>query len=152
MKIEYEKETCGRCGGGGRHSHNQIDLERCYGCGGSGERLTKRGAAAKAFADSILGIKIEHAQVGQTVTYLDVLNGRRIRITVQKIDREVNGKKKVGDELIDCYAITLHGQKYKICCGEGVRVRLTPTEAEAAKIIAYQNSLTKAGKPRKLTA
>jgi len=152
MKIEYEKETCGRCGGSGRYSYNQIDRDRCYGCGGTGERLTKRGAAAKAFADSILNIKIENAQVGQIVSYLDVLNGRRTRITVQKIDREVYGKKKVGDEWIDCYAITLHGEKYKISCGEGVRVRLTPTDAEAAEIIAYQNNLTKAGKPRQRAA
>ena len=148
MKVEYEKESCGRCGGSGRHSYNQIDRDRCYGCGGTGERLTKRGAAAKAFADSILNIKIEDAQVGQTVAYIDALNGRRTRITVQKINREVYGKKKVGDELIDCYAITLHGEKYKICCGEGVRVRLTPTDAEAAEITAYQNNLTKTGKPR----
>ena len=105
-------------------------------------------AAAKAFADSILNIRIEDAQVGQTVSYIDALNGRRTRITVQSINREVYGKKRVGGELIDCYAITLHGEKYKICCGAGVRVRLTPTDAEAAEITAYQNNLTKTGKPR----
>lgn len=29
-------EVCGRCGGTGRYSFNTKDLDRCYGCGGSG--------------------------------------------------------------------------------------------------------------------
>ena len=45
----FEAETCGRCGGSGNYSFNQIDGTRCYGCGGSGIKLTKRGAAARAF-------------------------------------------------------------------------------------------------------
>jgi hypothetical protein len=31
--------TCGRCGGSGRYSYNQMDGDRCYGCGGSGKKL-----------------------------------------------------------------------------------------------------------------
>lgn len=29
-------KVCGRCGGSGKYSFNQRDLDRCYGCGGSG--------------------------------------------------------------------------------------------------------------------
>ena len=29
---------CGRCGGSGRYSFNQIDGDRCYGCNGTGHR------------------------------------------------------------------------------------------------------------------
>lgn len=34
-------QTCGRCGGSGNYSFNQIDGTRCYGCGGSGQVLPK---------------------------------------------------------------------------------------------------------------
>jgi len=42
VKILFEKQTCARCGGSGRHSYNQLHGDVCYGCGGSGEQLTKR--------------------------------------------------------------------------------------------------------------
>lgn len=31
--------TCGRCGGCGRYSYNQMTGDRCFGCGGSGKKL-----------------------------------------------------------------------------------------------------------------
>lgn len=43
-------EVCGRCGGGGRYSWNQIDGDKCFGCGGSGKRLAKITAATVAEA------------------------------------------------------------------------------------------------------
>jgi len=36
------KKVCGRCGGSGRYSFNLRDLDRCYGCGGSGVVQTKK--------------------------------------------------------------------------------------------------------------
>lgn len=47
--LGFEVCTCGRCGGSGRYSFNQVDGDRCYGCGGTGLKRTKRGAAAHAF-------------------------------------------------------------------------------------------------------
>jgi hypothetical protein len=34
-------ETCGRCGGSGRYSYNQMDGDRCYGCNGKGKRVPR---------------------------------------------------------------------------------------------------------------
>lgn len=34
-------DVCGRCCGSGRYSWNQMDGDRCYGCGGSGKKLIK---------------------------------------------------------------------------------------------------------------
>lgn len=34
-------ETCGRCGGSGHYSFNQINGTTCFGCSGSGKRLAK---------------------------------------------------------------------------------------------------------------
>ncbi len=41
-------KTCGRCGGSGRFSYNQMDGDKCYGCGGSGKVLPSTGEALKA--------------------------------------------------------------------------------------------------------
>lgn len=35
-------QTCGRCGGCGRYSFNLRDLDRCYGCGGTGKRHPRK--------------------------------------------------------------------------------------------------------------
>lgn len=39
--------TCGRCGGTGNYSYNQMDGTRCYGCGGSGKKLPTTAACLK---------------------------------------------------------------------------------------------------------
>ncbi|VVB52868.1 Uncharacterised protein [uncultured archaeon] len=45
-KTIFETETCGRCGGSGRHSYCQMYGDTCFGCSGSGKRYSKRGQAA----------------------------------------------------------------------------------------------------------
>ncbi len=47
MRVRFETKTCGRCGGSGRHSYNQMHGDVCYGCGGTGKAWTKRGHAAR---------------------------------------------------------------------------------------------------------
>lgn len=47
--TKFETTTCGRCGGSGNYSFNLIHGSRCYGCGGAGQVLTKRGKAAQAW-------------------------------------------------------------------------------------------------------
>lgn len=37
----FDTEACGRCGGSGHYSYNQIDGTRCYGCGGSGKKIVR---------------------------------------------------------------------------------------------------------------
>ena len=36
MDTVVTKKICGRCGGTGKYSFNMMDLDRCYGCGGTG--------------------------------------------------------------------------------------------------------------------
>lgn len=144
--IAYEKETCGRCGGTGQYSYNQVDGSRCYGCGGTGQRLTKRGKAAKAFADTLLDLPIDQVQVGQRVS--DTCMGRRTTITVKNIERIESGKRLEDGVWRPMYATILKGETHQIA-GSGIRVRATPSEQQAEQIMAYQANLTKAGKPRK---
>lgn len=54
MKIKFETSACTRCGGTGRYSFNQIDGDKCYGCNGTTQALTRRGkAASKAYNDLV---------------------------------------------------------------------------------------------------
>lgn len=45
-KLAYE--NCGRCGGSGRYSYNQIDGDRCFGCNGKGIVFPSDSTALKA--------------------------------------------------------------------------------------------------------
>lgn len=53
MGTSLETETCGRCGGSGRHSYCQMHGDRCFRCGGRGRTLTKRGACLIAAAPEL---------------------------------------------------------------------------------------------------
>ena len=157
--VKYEKETCGRCGGYGKFSYNQIDGSRCYGCRGSGERLTKRGKAARAYATSILEKPVEDIvlEPGQFAIYTNMgLYGSGRRIKVAEIREKTEGpcayrilengeRKPIRDfDLIDT------DSKVVGVVSEGIKLRLTPTSEQIEEITAYQNNLTKAGKPSKL--
>lgn len=71
MKIRFETSECGRCGGTGRYSFNQIDGDRCYGCGGSTRALTRKGKAARKAYDDLVDELL-------TVTYGDLSIGEVI--------------------------------------------------------------------------
>jgi len=45
QKPLFEHTTCPRCGGSGNYSFNLMHGSRCYGCYGSGYKLTKRDKA-----------------------------------------------------------------------------------------------------------
>lgn len=46
-RFGFPVQVCGRCCGTGKHSYNQVDGDRCYGCNGHGVRHTAK--AAKEF-------------------------------------------------------------------------------------------------------
>ena len=154
IAMEYEKETCGRCGGSGQYSYNQIDGSRCYGCGGSGQRLTKRGAAAKAKADEMLDLRIEDLPEGRKARYSDFLCGRRY--TFSRVEEKepqswrIVGEKRIPMRSFDLLARQSDGSYKKVAgVGEGIKVRMIPTEDDIKFLRDYQDNLTKAGKPRK---
>lgn len=53
-KLTFETGTCTRCMGSGEYSFNALDGTRCYGCGGSGVKLTRAGRAAKVRFEKLL--------------------------------------------------------------------------------------------------
>ena len=40
--LIFDRQPCGRCGGSGRYSFNQMDGDRCYGCSGSGVQIVPK--------------------------------------------------------------------------------------------------------------
>lgn len=66
-KDGFELETCGRCGGSGQHSYNQINGTTCFGCGGTGLRRSKRGKAAYARYQQSLLRPVSEVTVGNFV-------------------------------------------------------------------------------------
>jgi len=66
--ITYEQQTCGRCGGCGSYSYNQITGSRCFKCHGAGTVESRKGAKARAAVaakrDELYGRAIEDVKVG----------------------------------------------------------------------------------------
>lgn len=140
----FETEHCGRCGGTGHYSYNQVDGTVCYGCGGSGKKLTKRGAAAKKFADEMLTVTI--AEVGsrrakiRTAFFKATFSGVAVRAK--------SGVRVRGSE-VTMYEPLVNGEPCGASFSGSQIVTLIPTEEEVAEISAYQDSLTKSGTVRK---
>jgi hypothetical protein len=155
MAIEYEKEPCGRCGGSGHYSYNQINGTRCFGCGGSGERLTKRGRAAREFATSILEVPIEayhEKHQGQMAAYRDAMTGGKSRFNRSEETAPGAWAIKDGERIpIRCFSLLRDGKELPVAISQGIRVRLYLTPETEAEVTAYASTLTKAGKVRKGT-
>ena len=95
--YEFEKETCGRCGGSGRYSYNPTDLDRCYGCGGSGIRFTKKGLAANKYFNELLETKVIDLKVGDRIWNKDTRKWHQIN----EIERAgLNQQTKIDGEWI----------------------------------------------------
>lgn len=154
MKLAYETCPCSRCGGSGRYSLNSVDGSRCYGCRGRGVALTKRGLAARQFASTLLDVPVEvfAGMTGRVAVAVEAVPGRRFKVdAAQRTERPVAYR---GADMvpINGYGLSFEGQGIPLVYSDGCRVRLVPTEEEAGQIMAFQESLTKQGKPRKRAA
>lgn len=151
MAKIFEREVCGRCGGCGRYSYNQIDGDRCYGCNGTGERLTKRGAAARAWYEAHFKITVADVKPGMRIKAMGTT------FTVGVIEPST----MTGYSVVDGVKIPFKPQthlstadrKYGMTAGADFEVLEIPTAERNAEVIAaaleYQATLTKAGTVRK---
>lgn len=64
--------VCGRCGGSGRYSFNQIDGSRCYGCNGKGHV-----APHDNDLPAMLEAALKASEDGRLAAYLEFLTARR---------------------------------------------------------------------------
>lgn len=148
----FEAETCGRCGGSGNYSFNQIDGTRCYGCGGSGIKLTKRGAAARAFYRESQMMPVADLQPGMFV-WDDTPGFKPKFLPILSV---APGKSYSESDGVRHYHTIIETRR----CSHGVlsdaRVRAVRNEAERqaqlAAALAHQSTLNKLGKPLKRAA
>jgi hypothetical protein len=72
VKIHFEEEPCGRCGGTGTYSFNQRDGHVCWGCSGKKTRFSRRGRTAfdayeKALAESAATVAVRDLKPGMRI-------------------------------------------------------------------------------------
>ena len=150
MTTPFEHQTCTRCGGGGKYSFNQMDGDRCYGCSGTGLKLTKRGAAAKVEYQRLLERPAGEVKVGDSVYDYLSLNGSRVWLKVDSVaTSSLNSDIAIELSRKGKPAFTRLTSPAAILCS-------VTTEAQRlgflAQALAYQAKLTKVGKPSKRLA
>jgi len=123
-----EKVTCGRCGGSGHYSFNMMHGTVCYGCGGSGVKLTKRGQAAKDYWTWLCTMDCRWLRVGDRVFQQGGGYGLSGWCTVTAIEDNAatqNGSgrflKSADDATEGSALIELEGSKYSRLIEDGYR-------------------------------
>lgn len=158
----FETQPCGRCGGSGWHSYCQTWGHTCFQCGvkphqqGLGRHLTKRGSVAHAFYVASLPTK----------RAADLMPGDIIReysqwclvraVRDNKVDHASGVVLSDGTVEYKGVNITIGGEKNPVtlcAVADDTLYPVKPSDEERARLrataLAYQETLTKAGKPRK---
>lgn len=173
----FESVTCSRCGGTGQFSYCLRYGTKCFKCGGHKKVLTKRGAAASQYLRELRSKPAGELKVGDKIRALNVTLGGEPYESWETIEsmtptsyyagrgasgmwysnyeEPFNGNDEIKWEKIEAVEIkTNKGKLGAIPVTRKYRVAFTGEEAEktAALALEYQNSLTKAGTPRKIKA
>lgn len=143
-----ERVTCTRCGGSGSYSYCSAYGTRCFKCSGKGKTLTKRGVLAVQYINSlrVKSIPALDVQVGdfiETSSLFGLSRGYR-----EVLKKEINSGGSVSFDVKG----TDIGYTYQ----ETSKVKTLSRDVSEIESwmagISLQNSLTKAGKPSKLTS
>lgn len=129
-RIAYESVECGRCGGSGHYSYNQLDGTRCYGCNGSGYVLTDAGRAAKGALDAY---KAEHFTI----------DANELRTGDRFVDHD-KPRTMIADARTDALNpqyVRLDTQRVAIAVPHGTRVQLTLTPERFAQLVEYARTV-----------
>ena len=163
-ELRFERQTCSRCGGSGQHSFCQGYGSKCFKCHGKGEVLTKRGAAASAYMNSLTSCRADEIKVGDRFRDSLVTAGGQVARVVWTVE-EVRPTRCVGSSLKDGVmtpydeaAVEVVGKWKSQEChftyfAKSTINRIWKNEEERLELlkqaIAYQDTLTKNGSPRK---
>ncbi len=133
LQTSFEKQTCTRCCGTGKHSYCHSHGYTCFKCGGTGEILTARGSVAHDVYASSRKVQLSEVSVG------DMLRSDGRRFKVDSIKSESDGY----------YTFTAeNGHTFGFCSGCELIKVFSPEENKKLinKALEYQGKLTKAGK------
>lgn len=144
-KTLFESKYCGRCGGSGRYSFNLMNGDRCFGCHGSGVQLTARGKAAKAFYIESQQVPVSELKPGMFLFDNEVNKF----LPILEIKSEPCGWMVVGGERIPLIGFGTRRGTIGVTSTSIVRAVRDEEQrkAQVAAALAYQATLTKAGKP-----
>ncbi len=159
-KDGLELQTCGRCGGSGKYSYCTMYGDRCFGCGGTGVKLTKRGQIAKAWLEAIRSKRVEDLQIGDEILIDDHFSGKAAFCKITAISPDSDQRSTTnGVETVISGLVKLEFDAAAPCGGYGglrgsdlKRVRQTAASLEITRLrgMAFQDTLTKTGTPRKV--
>jgi hypothetical protein len=150
MATSYETETCARCSGSGHYSYNQMTGTTCFKCGGNGLQYTKRGKATLMFAVSIMAVMGSDIKVGDVMRI-----GKKGQITVQSlevVDTGARSKSGHDGEWKPILKVVATGPNFSHDFNAAATYKRLLTAEQSQQVSDYQDSLTKAGKPRKVPA
>lgn len=141
----FETEPCGRCGGSGHYSYNQIDGTVCFGCSGNKVRLTKRGKAAQDWLTKQTTVPFDQLKVGDRVYEENFFKGYRAWHRIDAIEGETLtlSFQRKGYSEPDVMHVQ-GGRPYRVRSADQWVRRWQQMVG-----LAYQATLTKDGKPRK---
>lgn len=151
--LQFERETCSRCGGCGRYSHCEMYGDTCFKCHGKGQALTRRAVVARQWMVDQRKILIRDVKPGMVIkccgsTY-----------NVQSISQDTvctSWSLRDGVMVANEPSWRIAGVKHYLAAQGDHTVELIPSKEEQIEqlraAIEYQNNLTKAGKPRRSLA
>lgn len=157
-KPVFEHETCSRCGGTGNYSYNPVNGTRCFGCQGTGYKLTLRGRAAQHFLNAMREIPLENFEIGDLIRFDGFAAGSFVQPSIWA---KVTGKRfltgvEAGypgfpeNQFVEIE--TSQGTARGMINGKSTWRKGFSAEEKQAQVneaLAYQATLTKMGKPRK---
>lgn len=163
-EMKLETETCSRCGGSGNYSYCQRFGTKCFKCMGAGKALTKRGAVAAAYLETLRSKRADAVVVGDWLWMGGVpgyISGRWYKVeSVKPSTSQVRAWIGCVEVPQRTDALDFEGTaKDGTHCGHNavnpetiVRVGQTAEQKRATLeiAVAYQATLTKTGTVRKI--
>jgi len=163
MGTHFETEICSRCHGSGKYSFCERYADRCFKCAGQTVVLTKRGAAAKTYLETLCSKPASSLMVGDRISRNSMTHGGSMYSYIATVTKVEAANDSHSGTVIDGQTvwtnnknicITTEHPKYGIVgliCSPDSLVRTYPVDnaAKIAMALEYQAKLTKQGKPRK---
>ncbi len=154
---KFESKVCSRCGGSGNFSFNHKDGTMCYGCNGTGSKLTKRGSLASKFFHESLTIPASDLTIGMKIKE-SVLSKKFILIQNIHYGTDI----ELGKQFNTSYLLGPNGDRQMVLIDSGssmikfypeTRVRVFHTNEQKQEkfqmALEYQASLNINGTKRK---
>lgn len=143
-KLGFETKPCSRCGGSGRYSWCQMWGDTCFKCSGKGITYTARGSEAIKFFRESRKVLYTDLKIGDRCYWEDGIFHKSAWTNITEIQR--------GDD-----GLTVTANEYQSIHLSSSCMHLTITRDDGpdlyaerlAAALAYQDTLTKTGKPRK---